>query len=197
MLGHLSPVSLSHFLLQNAVGAGEIAVDATVGNGHDTRFLCQLVGATGQVFGFDIQQCAIANTQQWFEEHPEILSPTLYHVGHEHMHECLPQAIRGQIKAFIFNLGYLPGGDKQLITRADTTLSALETALEWLCPAGILVIVVYRGHDGGDAESQALLQWTSQIPTNVAETLRMERQNLSAAAPYILLVRKTQLPISR
>ncbi len=192
MLGNLSPVTLSHLLLQNAVGQGDIAVDATVGNGYDTRFLCQLTGASGRVFGFDIQQSAIENARQWFALHPESSSPALFHAGHETMQHWLPAETRGHIKAFIFNLGYLPGSNKQIVTRADTTLPALQIALEWLCPGGVLIVVVYRGHPGGDEESHVLLQWTSQIPPDTAESLRMERQNLSTTAPYILLIRKNQ-----
>lgn len=48
-----------------------------------------------------------------------------------------------------FNLGYLPGGEKQVITRSETTLLALEAAKRILAPGGLISIVVYLGHPGG------------------------------------------------
>ena len=52
-------IKTAHQLASEAVAAGDVVMDATVGNGHDTLFLTSLVGAGGQVIGFDIQQQAI------------------------------------------------------------------------------------------------------------------------------------------
>ncbi len=129
---------------------GEVAVDATVGNGHDTLFLAQQVGAQGHVYGFDIQEEALARTRRRLEEAGLRDRVTLLQMGHEHMAEAVPAAWHGRIGAVMFNLGYLPGGsDRTCITRPQTTVPALEAALRLLRPGGVLTVVAYRGHPGG------------------------------------------------
>lgn len=55
-------------LLQTAVKEGDYAVDATLGNGHDTCFLAEIVGDSGKVFGFDIQKEAIESSTTRLKE---------------------------------------------------------------------------------------------------------------------------------
>lgn len=55
----------------------------------------------------------------------------------------------GICRLVTFNLGYLPGGDKNLITKVDTTLQALQAASNVLQPGGLISIVAYVGHPGG------------------------------------------------
>ena len=100
---------------------GQFAIDATMGNGHDTLFLAELVGAEGRVFGFDIQQQALANTRQRLADAGLENRATLIQGGHEHMELLLPSRVVGQVSAIMFNLGYLPGGDKHTVTRPETT----------------------------------------------------------------------------
>ena len=40
----------ARILLEKAVSPGDIAIDATAGNGHDTLFLAKLVGENGHVY---------------------------------------------------------------------------------------------------------------------------------------------------
>lgn len=46
---------LAHDLVAPHLPVGGLAVDATVGNGHDLAFLARMVGEGGGVIGFDIQ----------------------------------------------------------------------------------------------------------------------------------------------
>lgn len=191
MLSHLTPVELSHFLLKQCLKPGGIAVDGTVGNGNDLLYLTQLAGEKGQVFGFEIQGAGLIQALNRLHEHKVNPMPTLFFGGHEQLGEKLPQSLQGKINAFIFNLGYLPGSNKKIITRAPTTLRAFSQALDWLAPEGILVAVVYRGHSGGVEESDLLLDWASQIHPTEAETHLFKRLNLRESTPYVLLIRKS------
>ena len=46
------------FILEH-LHEGDVAVDFTMGNGHDTEFLSKTVGESGHVYAFDIQQAAV------------------------------------------------------------------------------------------------------------------------------------------
>ena len=156
----------AHDLVARFVREGDHVVDATVGNGHDTRFLASLVGATGRVDGFDIQSGAIEATGSELQGLPQV---KLHCLGHERMREV----VSGPVAAAMFNLGYLPSGDKTLVTRPDTTVAALDAAWELLrVPGGILSVVVYPGHAEGKDESLLVEAWFSRLDPVRHRTLR-------------------------
>lgn len=163
---------------------GDLAVDATVGNGHDTLFLCQTVGASGRVLGFDVQAEAIAATRaKLLGAGIESTRFDLHHRGHEHLGEF---AQPGTVAAIMFNLGYLPGSDKALITRPETTLAALATALPLLRPGGVLTIVCYPGHEGGDEEAESVKTWSKSLDENwLVQTHPQARPD----APFAVAIR--------
>ncbi|RLS59123.1 MAG: methyltransferase domain-containing protein [Planctomycetota bacterium] len=149
------------------------AIDATVGNGHDTLFLAQLVGKTGQIWGFDIQATAIERTVDRLRQAGAFpgsseaapSSVVLHQASHAEMLDKLPLEHFGStIDIILFNLGYLPGGDKTLITRTDATLQALAASLPLLAPGGVLSVLAYPGHVGGEAETQAVQDWFQRLP---------------------------------
>lgn len=117
-------------LMDMAVKEGDIAVDATVGNGHDTLYLAERVGEKGHVFGFDIQQEAIASTSARLQEHHLLERVTLFQASHDQLIEKIPDVYHGHIAGAIFNLGYLPGGDKRIVTKPESTIRAIEQLLQ-------------------------------------------------------------------
>jgi predicted methyltransferase len=178
---------LTHTAISKVLQPGELAIDATIGNGHDTTFLARITGPSGKVHGFDIQADALAKTRQLLEEENLEGNVTLHHAGHENMDRHLPPGIRDNVTAIIFNLGYLPGGDKSCITRKETTLKALHLAFNnYLRPRGILSILCYPGHPGGDEESKAVEHWLSTLSGATFETH-------ASGGPILHLVRKTDL----
>jgi predicted methyltransferase len=161
----------AHELILEVLQPGDIAVDATIGNGHDTLFLAQAVGEKGKVYGFDIQQDALDATYKRLQKHHMENRVSLFHAGHEVMPILLPENIKGSVKAIMFNLGYLPGGDKTRTTHISTTLSALEAALHLLNTGGRITILAYTGHPGGTEETNAIIEWANQIPNDLYQTL--------------------------
>ena len=117
-------------VLARALRPGDRAVDATMGNGHDTAFLCELVGESGHVYAFDVQQDAVANTRERLSQSGLLGRASLFCLGHERMAE----QVAGPVSAVVFNLGWLPGGDHSVTTRWETTKAAVESALELLSP---------------------------------------------------------------
>ncbi len=144
---------------------GGCAVDATLGNGHDTLFLARRVGAGGHVFGFDVQQNALDATRERLAAAGMLERVTLFQHGHEMMGQLLRGCCCATVQAIMFNLGYLPGSDKRCITQAVTTISALEQALELLAPGGVITVLAYTGHVGGREETGAIKSWAQALST--------------------------------
>ena len=180
------PVPLTHMLMQRFVQAGCLAIDATCGNGKDTLQLAGLVGDSGHVWAFDIQQEALHRTAARLEEAGLAARVTLVHQGHEQ----LGRVVESQVGMVVFNLGWLPGAPREIATTAETTLQALEAALAALIPGGVLLITCYPGHCGGDNEAAAVTAWCSGLSPRNCFVWRMGQLNVADTAPYCLLVQK-------
>lgn len=192
-MGFLSVLSYAHQLVAARVQPGDTAIDATVGTGADTLFLAKAAGKRGRVYGFDIQQEALHCARRRLEENasPSLAEVSLLLQGHEQMREAVPDMLHGKVAAVMFNLGYLPseGADPTVITHTDSTLVALDAALQLLRPRGILTAVLYPGHTGGSEEAEAVLQWASALPVSSGQSI-IYRQLQRAASPYVVAVEK-------
>ncbi len=177
-------------LLEKAVNDGDAAVDATLGNGHDTVFLAKLVGETGRVYGFDIQEEAIAGSKERVNVSGFSNRVTFFQQGHENLLTCIPAEERSKITGAIFNLGYLPGSDKSVITKPNTTIAAIEQLLEIMAPEGIIVIVIYHGHPGGEVERDELLRYCENLDQNMAHVLQYQFINQKNNPPFIIAIEK-------
>ncbi len=177
-------------LLQKAVNEGDIAVDATIGNGHDTVLLAELVGETGHVYGFDIQPQALENTKQKLEEQQLDDRVTLFHKSHSHLREVLPPIASQRVTGAIFNLGYLPGGDKNIVTKADSTIEAIDQLLDVMAPEGIIVLVIYHGHPEGALERDHLLQYVTGLDQQRVHVLQYRFMNQQNNPPFIIAIEK-------
>jgi len=176
------PTARAHREIAAVLSPGDTAIDATAGNGHDTVFLAKLVGDTGLIFAFDVQEQAIASTRERLAQEGLLERVKLVHGSHAALHAY---AAPGSVAAVMFNLGYLPGGDHTVITRTAETLQALGEALHALKPGGVLTIVCYPGHEGGDQESAAVLAWAEQHGSEV-----FRREGTLKPAPFLVVLRK-------
>ncbi|MFI3137013.1 MAG: class I SAM-dependent methyltransferase [Methylococcaceae bacterium] len=125
-----SLLSQAHQQVKARLQNGAIAIDATLGNGHDTLFLARHVAPNGMVYGFDIQEAAIVATRAKLRYAQLLEQVRLVLNCHAHLAEHIPAQHHGQIAVIMFNLGYLPGTDKQVITHSESTLVALNVALD-------------------------------------------------------------------
>ena len=113
-------------LINQHIQDDSIVIDATCGNGNDTLFLAEQV-PNGKVFGFDIQK-AIEHTKEKIASFKHV---TLIHDGHENILNDISSDVIGNVDAAIFNLGYLPKGDKTIVTKPETTIQAIESILNY------------------------------------------------------------------
>lgn len=185
-----SIVALAHHFLRERVRAGDTVVDATAGRGHDTRFLADLVGSTGRVFAFDIQETALEETKARFPQAHEWERVTFFQRSHAELGAMLPGACEGTLAAVVFNLGYLPGGDHRVTTVWETTRPALRESLAWLRRGGLLLVVLYPGHPEGAREKEEIDRWLSSLPREEAEvySLHSAQGNHRSPPPELRLL---------
>lgn len=175
---------LAHQRVGEVVRPGDVVVDATVGNGRDTLFLSRCVGGTGTVYGFDIQAEALEQGRaRVASEGGGGGKLVLIHDSHAN----LEQHVADSIRAVMFNLGYLPGGDRSITTQIESTLDAIRQAWTLLQPGGLISVVCYRGHPGGAEEAEAVWRCANKIPGCELETVGREE---CEDGPFLVLVRK-------
>ncbi len=183
-------VGFSRLFLRRSVRPGDRVIDATCGRGRDTLFLAELVGQGGAVWAFDIQQAALAETGDRIREAGCSAWVNLVHAGHE----CLAEHVREPVRAVVFNLGYLPGNSRGAVTRPETTLLALEQAVNLLLPGGIISLAVYTGHQGGAEEAVRIEVWAAELSPREFNVWKSRQLNRSDSAPHVLIVEKISLP---
>lgn len=179
-------VAISHRVLQKVLSPGDRVLDATCGRGHDTLFLANLVGEQGRVYAFDIQDEAVVSTCQLLARHGVLNQCTVMAQDHAALERLTPPGIR----AGMFNLGYLPGGKHDVITRPDTTLAALDQAFKLLKTGGVVTVVAYPGHPGGEQEYgqvRAFLAGFSQQQYEIAEMGFVNQVN---DPPRVIIIQK-------
>ena len=171
-------------ILLERMGEDGTFVDFTMGNGHDTLYFAQYL-TKGHVYAFDIQAQAVENTRRLLEEYGVLDRVTLIHDSHSNV----DQYVTEQIDAGVFNLGYLPGGDKTVTTLSDTTLQALEKAVNMLKTGGVIVVVIYPGHDEGTKEAKLVEEFCSKLDKHTYNTYKYHLLN-KKNPPYIVAAEK-------
>ncbi|MBQ8619279.1 MAG: methyltransferase domain-containing protein [Clostridia bacterium] len=174
--------------MMRTIREGDTVVDATMGNGKDTLFLCGLVGETGHVYAFDVQAEAVERTRERVQEAGYETRTTLLLAGHETMAEH----VNGPVQAVMFNLGWLPGAEHIVTTRTETTLRAVSAALNLIAPGGIVTVCVYPGHEEGTRELNALKEYVSGLGVRTFNALYHSFVNASSQTPQLFLIQKNK-----
>lgn len=181
MTGARDITARAHAWIAPALAPGAVAVDATTGNGHDTEFLAAGVGPAGIVHAFDVQASALDRARERLQRAGLVERVCWHHAGHESLREVTGEAA---VTAVMFNLGWLPGGSREVITQPQTTLSALEQAATLLAADGRLSIVAYRGHAGGAEEHAAVDRWV-RGGVHGLDVVLVEPASLHPTAPVL------------
>ena len=174
--------------MRRAIREGDAVIDATMGNGKDTLFLCELVGNSGHVYAFDVQEEAVARTRERVAEAGFANRTTLLLAGHETMVEH----VKEPVQAVMFNLGWLPGAEHIVTTQTETTLKAVRAALELIAPGGIVTVCVYPGHEEGARELHALRELAAGLDVRRYNALHHHFVNASGQTPQLILIQKNK-----
>ena len=175
-----------HFITEH-VRPGATCIDATMGNGHDTLLLCQLVGKEGKVLAFDIQQLALTNTKKRLQEAGMPNNYQLILDSHSHMNQYTDT---NSVDCIIFNFGYLPGGDHALATKGHTSIAAIEQGLNLLKKGGLMSLCIYSGGDSGFEERDLLLTYLKELDSKKYLVILSSYYNRPKNPPIPVLIRK-------
>ncbi len=179
---------LAMYVTLSYIREGDFAVDATCGNGHDTLALARAVGTAGTVLAVDLQEAAVASCGKLLREHR--IENTIQVCGNFlHLDRYIGEKAEGRNpRAVVFNLGYLPGGDKEITTRSRDTVQAAAKAADLVEPGGIVTLVMYPGHREGSLERKALLEWAETLDAGRYHTVYASLPNQKKNPPEILWI---------
>ena len=181
------PTHLAHIILRETIQEGDVVIDATAGNGHDTVFLAECVGVTGRVLAFDVQESAIESARTRLRKAGFDSRAEFHLTSHARMSE---HAMAGTISAIMFNLGYLPGEDHGLTTTAAETLTGLEAAAGLLKSGGVLSVVCYPGHQTGAEEANHAEEWMTALTSHGWRVAKYGMLGTMRPAPFLIVGRK-------
>ncbi len=179
-------LGIAHEIARKHIKIGDIVIDATAGNGNDTLLLAKLVGDKGKVYAFDIQKAAIINTKEKLRSHGLECRVRLINDGHQYMDRYISE----NISLVMFNLGYLPGGNHQIATKADSTIKALKISLNLLQLGGIIMMVIYQGGHSGFTEKDAIMEYLGKLNYNRYTVLAMDFLNWINYPPIAVCIEK-------
>jgi len=181
----LQPQNITGYYINNYLSPGDIAIDATAGNGHDTLKLCRAVTDTGKVFAFDIQKAALSETSKKLSEHgfsnAELICDS---------HSNMDKYVSMPVTAVIFNLGYLPGGDHTLQTKYETTIKAIEKSLNLISDDGFISVTVYYGKNSGTEEKEAVMEYLKNLNHKKYTVLCCDFHNRPNNPPITVIITK-------
>lgn len=177
---------LNKVLLEDVIKEGDIVIDATMGNGYDTKYLAEKVGENGLVYSFDVQEEAIKSTKKRLEKADLIDRVNLILDGHQNM----DMYVNKEVSCVMFNLGYLPRAKHQVITKPETTLEAIKKSLELLKPNGIVSIAIYTGHEGGMEECDEVFGYVSKLDQSEYSVLNCNFVNQINHPPRLIMIEK-------
>ncbi|MBQ4311445.1 MAG: class I SAM-dependent methyltransferase [Oscillospiraceae bacterium] len=178
-------ITIINRAVSEQVKQGDICIDATAGRGNDTLTLCSLVGDSGHVTAFDIQQSAIDSTRTLLEENGLLHRAELILQSHADMDSYFEE---GTVSCIMFNFGWLPGGEHSIHTSANTSIEALKKALKLIKKGGMITLIIYYGRDTGFEEKDAILQFLPGIDSEKYTVLEMPFVNRPNCPPIPVII---------
>ena len=160
----------------------DLAVDMTAGNGNDSAFILNVLGAK-KLIAFDIQKAARDNTLK-------LLGPRDNFTFILDSHSNIDKYIQDKIDLAVYNLGYLPNSDKTITTRSDSTIESLEKVLSLLRKKGRVLITIYPGHAQGKIEADKLDHFLEELDPKDFAILKLSYPNKKDTAPYVVTIEK-------
>ena len=179
MFKYVADISeLSHHIIKNYSSRFNIAIDATLGNGYDSDFLSKNFK---KVYSFDIQKEAC-------ESYADRNVPNVTVICDSH--HKFKEYIKEEVDCIMYNLGFLPGGNKEITTQHNTSLKSIEEGVEILSSGGIMSICIYRGHDEGKVEETCIMEFLKKLPKSKFGVMIHSFLNRAETAPMLVIVEK-------
>ena len=174
-----------HSLIKEKIESDFLCIDATLGNGYDTLFLLKNLKENGFVFGFDIQNDAIKNTKKLLKNKNFSKYKLI-----EDSHVNFEKYIKEKIDLVVYNLGYLPGGDKTITTKSKSTLKSIKSAMDILKKHGMIFITAYPGHNEGQNELNLMKNYFKTVDQRNFNIVKLDFYNQVNKPPVIFIIEK-------
>lgn len=187
MFSEYSALGIVHKILKMHIKPGDFCIDATCGNGHDSVYLCELCGKSGKLISIDIQEDAVTATKKALAEN-----------GFENMcdvvcssHSKIDKFAKpNSVDCIVFNFGWLPGGNHEIFTRAESSIPAIEKSLDILKPGGLLSLCVYYGRNNGYSERDAILDFVKNLDVAKYNVIKCDFMNRANDPPFPIFIVK-------
>lgn len=182
-----SALDIIQKIIREHVREGDLCIDATAGRGNDTLFLSELVGDSGHVLSFDIQEDAVKSTRELLSAHGLSERAEVFLESHSEMANF---ADPDSVSCITFNFGWLPKGDHNIFTKKETSIPAIEAGLKLLKDGGIMTLIIYYGRETGFEEKDALLEYLPTIDSSEYTVVEMPFVNRSNCPPIPIVIFK-------
>lgn len=189
-MNSFSALDIINRVIDENVSEGDICIDATAGRGNDTLHLCKLVGESGHVTAFDIQQEAIDSTKQLLAEHGLSHRADVILKSHSEMDSFFEEE---SVSLITFNFGWLPKGDHNIFTKKETSIKAIEKGLKLLKNGGIITLIIYYGRETGFEEHDALLKYLPSLDSRKYTVIEMPFVNRANCPPIPIVIIKDNI----
>lgn len=177
-------------VIDESVHEGDICIDATAGRGGDTLHLCSLVGDSGHVTAFDIQQEAVDSTKALLAENGMSERADVLLKSHSEMDELFEEEA---VSFITFNFGWLPSGDHNIFTKKETSIEAIKKGLKLLKGGGIMTLIIYYGRETGYEEKDALLEFLPTLDCRKYTVVEMPFVNRPNCPPIPIVIIKDEI----
>ena len=174
-------LDFSKKIIKEKIKHASVSIDATLGRGNDSLFLSSI---SDKVYAFDIQKEAIESSNELFKK-ANINNVQTILDSHEHVDEYV-----NNCDIAMFNLGYLPKGDKSIVTKVDTTLIAIKKIISMLNLNGIISIIFYPGCPSGNEESKIIGEYLKSINQKEFDVIKYEFVNQINNPPYVVMIER-------
>lgn len=168
------------------------AIDATAGRGSDAIALGTYIGTGGTLHAFDIQQAALDETRQRYEQASEDtpMAELCLHRKSHHDLGVLGLSDRS-VACVVYNLGWYPGkdADRAVVTKVDTTVKSLVSAERLVGVGGLISVMAYVGHASGKEEELAVREWASALDCKMWSVCVLTYPNRQGAPTLVLCER--------
>lgn len=179
MFKYVGDISLiSHNIISSFLENKNVAIDGTLGNGYDTDFLADNFK---KVYTFDIQKEACDSYKEKNKENVNVICDS---------HHLFKQYVNEEVDCIMYNLGFLPGGNKEITTLHETSLKSICEGLELLSSGGIMTICIYRGHNEGKREETCILEYVENLDKSRYGVMLHSFMNRKNNAPILVVIEK-------
>ena len=154
----------------------------TAGNGKDSKFILDKKNPK-ILYAFDIQKLSQERCQKLISQRENfkfILDD----------HKNIEKYIGEKIDLFIYNLGFLPKGDKSITTNYKSVIKSLESALNLLNKKGLILITFYPGHEAGKNEALYVCDFLKNLDQKNFQLIKYDFFNQINNPPFLISIRK-------